>query len=218
MSLVTSLSENRWSRLWQRAGLAGDGTDAATFAQLTARYAEPQRHYHNAAHIAECLAWLDDCTSLVADPVAIEFALWFHDAVYDPRSSDNEERSADLATETLRRAGADPALVGRVAALILTTKSHTAAGQSDAPWLLDIDLAVLARPRATFLEYEVAIRAEYAWVPLETYCEKRAAILTHFLSRPHLFLTAHFAPRFEAVARANVAFSIAALRAGSIPA
>lgn len=209
------LSLERWAALCQRVGL--DGDSATVFAVLAAHYAEPQRHYHTVAHIAECLAWLDECAALVRDPVAVEFALWFHDAVYDPRAGDNEERSAELAAVTLRSAGADAALTAKVSALILATKTHTPCGQPDAPWLLDIDLAVLARPRAGFLDYERAIRAEYAWVPLETYCEKRAAILTHFLQRPHLYLTPHFAPRFEATARANLAFSIGELRAERIP-
>lgn len=212
----THFSEERWNSLWRRGGLEGDPLRA--FAALAARYAEPARHYHNAAHIAECLAWFAEAAARMRDAAAVEFALWFHDAVYDPRTGDNEERSAELAAETLRAANADPVLTASVSALILTTKTHTPAGQPDAPWLLDIDLAVLARPRATFVEYEAAIRAEYAWVPLETYCEKRAAILTRFLERPHLFLTPHFAPRFESVARANLAFSVAELRAGNVPA
>lgn len=218
MLLEPHFSLDRWAALWRRTGLAEGVACSAAFAALTARYAEPPRHYHTAAHIAECLGWLDECAALVRDPVAVEFGLWFHDAIYDPRVGDNEERSADLAAEMLRAAGVEASLIATVAALILATKTHTPAGQPDAPWLLDIDLAVLARPRARFLEYEHAIRAEYAWVPLETYCEKRSAILAHFLQRPHLYLTAHFAPRFEAIARANLAHSIAELRAGRIPA
>ena len=55
------------------------------------------RAYHTLRHIEACLAWMRDAPLEDDDRIAAEFAIWFHDAVYDTRASDNEERSADLA-------------------------------------------------------------------------------------------------------------------------
>src|SRR5215471_11669866 len=107
--------EDRWQKLWQAAGAAGDAS--AWYQRLTHAYAEPQRHYHNQQHIAECLAEFDAARQLAKQPDAVELALWFHDAVYDPRAPDNEERSAALARECLQYSGV-PQLVQAVHGLV----------------------------------------------------------------------------------------------------
>src|SRR4051794_22476684 len=73
--------------------------DAAypVFDRLVAAYSEPHRHYHNLEHIAEMLRVVDRLSKFAADPDAVRLAVWFHDAVYDPRAKDNEKLSAILA-------------------------------------------------------------------------------------------------------------------------
>ena len=106
--------------------------------------------------------------------MAVELAIWFHDAVYDPRAADNEEKSAELACKSLRQAGANQALSNSVRRLVLATKSHDGTLHPDAPLLVDIDLSVLGRPAEQFWEYEQGIRAEYAWVEQSIFAAKRA--------------------------------------------
>src|SRR5687767_6949665 len=96
-------ASERWQRPWQAVGARGDAK--SWYDRLTAAYAERHRHYHNQQHIAECLAEFDAARHLVRQPEAIELALWFHDAVYNPRAGDNEERSAALAKACLDEAG-----------------------------------------------------------------------------------------------------------------
>ncbi len=96
MNRSTLLDE--WSALWRRLGAAGDAEPV--FLDLEARYSEEGRAYHNLAHIAHCLDELRCYPGGGVDIGAVEFALWFHDAVYDPRAKDNEGRSAGLASET----------------------------------------------------------------------------------------------------------------------
>ena len=160
------------------------------------------------------MAEFDEVRSTMEQPVAVEAALWFHDSIYDPRSSTNEEDSADNAVDDLEDAGVAREIVERVRQLVLCTKTHEPAGVPDAPLLIDIDLAILGQPPARFWEYENAIRAEYAWVPQQRYAEKRSEILTRFLRRPAIYRTDHFNGKYEAAARANLRAAIERLRAG----
>ena len=114
--------QDRWLRLWQAANIGGDA--ASWYERLTQAYAEPQRHYPNQQHIAECLSEFDSAKHLAQQPAAIEFTLWFHDAVYDPRAGENEERSAAMAKSCLE-AGGQPQLAATVSGLVMVTKSHS---------------------------------------------------------------------------------------------
>ena len=183
-----------------RLSLLGDVS--AWHARLLACYAEPQRAYHTLQHLEECLVILDDAktTGLITKPDLIEMALWFHDAVYDPQGSENEELSAKMAVEAL----GESVMSREVVRLILLTKSHQPGEGPDDAWIIDIDLAIFAQPMERVLEYERQIRQEYAWVPEVVYVEKRAEILSGFLNRHHLYLTAWACERFEARARENL--------------
>ena len=61
-------------------------------AGLKARHGEPQRHYHSWAHIEALMAWLAQVRAQLHDPQAVELAILYHDAVYEPRSKENEAR------------------------------------------------------------------------------------------------------------------------------
>jgi predicted metal-dependent HD superfamily phosphohydrolase len=115
-----------------------------------------------------------------------------------------------LARAFLHKAGAEPALTDLVARLILVTKTHEpeAAGVPDGGLMVDVDLAILGQPRAEFQAYDRAIREEYAWVPTEIYEEKRREVLQRFLLRPRLYQTDFFFGKYEAQARANLAWRL----------
>ena len=211
---MNPLTAERWSRLW-RAATSHDAP-AGLLDRLLAMYSDPQRHYHNQQHIAECLREFDRVGRLAAEPVAVELAICFHDAVYDPRAADNEEKSAELAGESLRQAGTNLALINSVRQLVLATKSHDGTLHPDAPLLVDVDLSVLGQPAERFWIYEHGIRAEYAWVGQTVFAAKRAEILERFLARPRLYHTDYFFTRFEVQARANLRASIERLRGGQL--
>ena len=92
--------------------------------ELIARYREPHRRYHTMAHIEDCLAQVAASTDFTDEQRALmDAAIWFHDAIYDSRKSDNEARSAALASERLAgRIG--PERVARIAAMIEATAKH----------------------------------------------------------------------------------------------
>ncbi|HEX7890433.1 MAG TPA: N-methyl-D-aspartate receptor NMDAR2C subunit [Ramlibacter sp.] len=191
-----------WRRLWGELG-AGE-IPGGVYNQLVAACSERHRHYHTLQHLRECLAHFEAAAPLARHPAEVELALWFHDAVYDPRRHDNEELSAGWAQRTVVGAGCDAAIAGRVHALVMATKGHSASDDPDTALLLDVDLAILGAAGARFQEYERQVRAEYAHVPDAEFHRGRAAVLAGFEARPRIYLTAPFHDALEARARANL--------------
>ena len=203
-------SRERWAALWNAAGCCGD--PAVWFNRLEQFYGESHRAYHNFHHIGDCLREFDAAHSLLNNPTAVEMAIWFHDVIYNPRATDNEEQSAGVAKQCLVKAGAGNEVVAAVDAMILATKTHTARDQ-DSSVLLDIDLSILGATPERFLRYENQIRQEYDWVPEDVFRAKRSEILEKFLGRDRIYTTDLFFKRYEASARSNLKQSIAILRA-----
>ena len=206
------LDRARFNQLWRRLG--GDAPPEGLFPALARAYAEPHRAYHTAAHIADCLEQLAPARHLAERPDEVELALWFHDAVYDPRAGDNEARSAEWAATALLSGGAPSRVADRVSALILSTRHQATPPGRDAELLGDVDLSILGRSEDAFDRYDREIRVEYEWVPEATYREARAEVLDRFLRREFIYQTDHFRGRYEGQARRNLRRAIAALRDG----
>jgi len=190
-------------------------------AELVSAYTAPERHYHDLRHIEAMLRLADDCGGAIMDRDALEAAIWFHDAIYDTRRNNNEERSAALAVARLAgTAGEDR--IGCIAAMIRATAGHAmpdladAAARRDCALFLDLDLAILGSPAADFDAYEAAVRREYDWVTESQWTLGRRAVLAGFQARPAIYVTDRFQASHEAAARGNIARAIARLdRAGS---
>lgn len=198
----------RWEGLWQGLGAAAPKQE---FAALTSRYAEPHRHYHTSQHINECLARFDDARVLCEHACEVELALWFHDAIYEPRAKDNESQSAQWALRVMAESGIAGDAQARVRALIMATCHDALPDTPDAKVLVDIDLSILGADRARFDEYECQVRAEYGWVPDFMFQRTRRKILEGFLARTSIYSTPHFRNQLEKKARDNLARSLSAL-------
>lgn len=197
---VDQLSQ-RFARAAAEAGARGPATPV--FLRLLERYREPQRRYHDLSHVAACLGWLDWFRSSAARPDEVELGLWFHDAVYDPRRVDNEQRSAELARVELSALGVRPESIEAVAQLVEATRAHDASG-GDAALLVDIDLAILGARRHEFEQFELSIREEYGHVPEAAFRAGRAHVLSRFLARPVLYRTPMLREELEERARENL--------------
>jgi predicted metal-dependent HD superfamily phosphohydrolase len=184
-----------------------------TFSALVAVYAEKHRAYHTGQHIDYCLQQLDTAPGIAREPAEVEFALWFHDAVYDPYSSDNEKRSADWACTLLVRNNASAVRVERVRAHIMATRHEAPATTPDSQLVVDVDLSILGADEATYAAFEANVRQEYRWVPSILFRRKRAEILESFLARPRIYSMEFFHTRYEDQARRNLTKAITALRA-----
>jgi predicted metal-dependent HD superfamily phosphohydrolase len=177
--------------------------------QLIAAYTASGRHYHNLAHIEDCLvalARVDNLSPL--DREILTAAIWWHDVVYDATRADNEELSARLAEQHVR-----PDLRQEVGRLIRLTKTHDV--QPDdrlGAILISIDLSILGAEPARYDAYAAAIRQEFIHVPEADYRAGRAKVLGRFAARPVIFPDAAFAARYDRQARENLARELASLR------
>ncbi|MCX4691852.1 hypothetical protein [Streptomyces sp. NBC_01408] len=209
----TAALEARWRATVTAAGAPADRDPAPYADRLLAAWGEPQRRYHTTAHLTAVLLHIDTLEQYAADPAAVQLAAWFHDAVYRPDRSENEERSAALAERALPELGVDAARTAEVARLVRLTVTHDPApGDIDGEVLCDADLAVLAGEPQAYAAYAAAVRAEYGFVPDEAFRTGRAAVLRQLLDLPRLFRTPYGAAHWEAPARANLAAELASLQ------
>ncbi len=203
----------RWRTLAASTGLR-DAEDLG--ASLVSAYAAPQRRYHGLAHIDFLLNEIDRRAALLTDADMLRLAAWFHDAIYDPLTKDNEDLSADWARRDLVRCGLDASRADAVATLIAKTKSHHAGGATaDEALFLDMDFAILGGDRPSYETYARNIRAEYAAVPEPAFRAGRAAFLKAVLLQDRMFRTDPYESECGAAARANLAWEIARLESGA---
>lgn len=181
--------------------------------KLEAAYAEPHRRYHTRAHIEDCLAELNALEGLSGpERRLLTWAIWWHDAIYEPSRSDNEALSAEMAERDLAAMGVSPAERAEVARLIRLTAGHTVEPNDPlGAVLVSIDLSILGRAPETYDRYAAAIREEYGFVPDDAYRLGRAAVLQRFLEAPVLYPAPRLRERFEAQARDNIARELAQL-------
>ncbi|MEU1461206.1 hypothetical protein ABZ467_11070 [Streptomyces sp. NPDC005727] len=197
----------RFARALEGARGPGGGPDPAPYADnLLGRWQEPQRHYHTLTHLRAVLDHIDTLEKYAADPDAVRLAAWFHDAVYLPDRSENEERSAALAERALPEAGVPAPRTAEVARLVRLTVTHAPADDDpDGQVLCDADLAILASSPSAYAHYTAEVREEYHFIPNEAFREGRAAILRQLLDLPRLFHTPHGREHWERTARYNLA-------------
>ncbi|GKQ36512.1 hypothetical protein [Streptomyces sp. A012304] len=197
---------SRFVRALEGARGPAGGPDPVPYADnLLARWREPQRRYHTLTHLTAVLDHVDTLETYAADPDVVRLAAWFHDAVYLPDRSENEERSARLAERALPEAGLSGPRTAEVARLVRLTVTHDPDDDDrDGQLLCDADLAILAAPPSTYAAYTAAVREEYHFVPNDAFREGRADVLRRLLALPRLFRTPYGEREWEATARYNL--------------
>ncbi|MGA5039438.1 hypothetical protein ACPCA8_20560 [Streptomyces capoamus] len=198
---------HRFARALEAARAPGGGPDPAPYADnLLARWQEPQRRYHTVTHLTAVLDHVDTLQAYAADADVVRLAAWFHDAVYHPERSENEERSARLAERALPEAGVPDPKTAEVARLVRLTVTHDPADDDpDGQVLCDADLAILAAPPSAYAAYTAEVRVEYHFVPDAAFRRGRSAILRQLLDLPRLFRTPYGREHWERTARHNLA-------------
>lgn len=206
-----------WHRIGGTAG-HDDLLDA-----LLARLREAHRHYHSATHVMWVLRHVEtllaDEAEAVSSPAvdsdAVRLAALYHDAVYNPRATDNEAVSARLAHSAATRLGWTAERADLVQSLVLATAlGADATAVTDAravAVLLDADLAILGAEPNDYQAYVNGVRREYSHVGDADWRAGRADVLRHLIGVDPLYRTAAMQRSRGARARANMAAELAAL-------
>jgi len=195
--------------LLERLGIKNNSEEL--FIQLSSLYSEKSRFYHNLSHIEHVLCEFKDARELTENPNAVEFALWYHDSIYNPQMKCNEEKSAEFAAEVCKNSGIPLIFANYAKKLILITRHLELPKSFDEKVIVDCDLSILGQPKEVFDEYEKNIRKEYSFVSEEDFRKGRASILQNFLKRKSIYSTELFRQKYESSARKNLERSLARL-------
>lgn len=163
------------------------------FSFILTQYSEKHRFYHNLGHIQDLLKYSEQYKTELENAYAVQYAIWFHDVVYDPKSKENEIKSNELWLDFAQEAGiTDKNTLNLVQAMILGSTKHTlesipeeilTKNDKDILYFFDFDLSVLSAESEIYQEYAQSIRKEYIHVPDTLYKEGRTKVLETFLLR-----------------------------------
>jgi predicted metal-dependent HD superfamily phosphohydrolase len=187
-------------------------------AELKARadYAAPGRHYHDERHLDDCLWRLDQIHDLSeTERRLLRWAILWHDSVYDPTRTDNEELSAERAFGELAGCGVAEETAAEVARLIGLTSGHRVEpGDRLGAILVSIDLSILGADPERYRSYAADVRREYAHVGDEAWQAGRAAVLKRLLEANPLYPEPSLGAELEEQARRNMEEELRSLAAG----
>ena len=131
---------------------------------------QPHRAYHHSGHLSQMLTDLDRLHAHRAQagstPLALILAAWFHDAVYEGTPGEDERRSEQLASASLKPLVTAGLLTEHelqmVSLLVRATATHKLPKSADLPagyepadieLFLDADMAILAADSARYRRY-----------------------------------------------------------------
>jgi predicted metal-dependent HD superfamily phosphohydrolase len=141
--------------------------------------------------------------ALIQDPDAVEMALWFHDAIYIPGSSENEKESAELFVRTVGD-HFRPLFIRKVYELILVTTHKEPAQECNKQFVADIDLSSFGVDWEEYLRDTKAVREEQDNSSDAVFYPAHTKFLNSLLGRPRIFGTEFFYGRYEHRARENI--------------
>ena len=193
-------------------GMDRDALAKEVFVELDKRYSESTRYYHTLTHIADLLnlsasADPERTTSTdhvkIADIETVDWAILYHDIIYDAKSGTNEEDSAQLFKDWATKCKhsteyacyLSEECVDKVYDYIIATKLHDAWDSTDRDLqiFIDFDMSIVGRREiADYETYMRKVRQEYCHVSQEYWVhgEKgRANFLRRTLKMPLVALS-----------------------------
>jgi len=187
---------------------------------IAIRYNELRRAYHTLEHLQQLFSQFEQIKHKLQQPSIIALALFYHDVIYEPTRADNELKSADYAQKVLSQYLTDAQVEG-IYKLIIMTADHqlndadisdpSSSNNSDAAYLLDMDLSVLGAAWSEYEQYAKAVRQEYSHVAEAKYRMGRTEVLAGLLAHPRLYFSDYYYQRLEVQARENIGREITSL-------
>jgi predicted metal-dependent HD superfamily phosphohydrolase len=172
--------------------------------EIEIHYSGKKRYYHTLDHLDKVLLQLTVTKDEIQNWKAILFTLYYHDIIYNPLKTNNEEKSAELAEKRMRQISVPADITELCKNQILATKSHLKSIDNDTNYFTDADLSVLGQTWEVYSQYFKNIRKEYSIYPDFVYNPGRKKVLNHFLSMNRIYKTGYFFNNFEIQAKINL--------------
>jgi predicted metal-dependent HD superfamily phosphohydrolase len=183
-------------------------TDARLITQLwtevETNYSNKKRYYHTLTHIENLLQQLLAVKTKIKEWDTILFTLYYHDIIYNPLKTTNEEKSAEFAENRMQLVGVPQPIINNCVNQIVATKKHLLSADNDTNIFTDADLSILGQPWEVYEQYYKQVRKEYALYPDLIYNPGRKKVLQHFLQMQQIFKTDYFFEKFEEQAKENL--------------
>ena len=171
--------------------------------EIEKRYNSRGRYYHTLEHIDHVADTLLPFKERFTNWDTVVFAVAYHDIVYNPIRSDNEESSSQFAAKALQMIGAEDRQIQRCQEFIIATKAHEPS-DIETNLFTDADLSILGGDPSLYDLYSENVRKEYGIFPALVYNPGRKKVLKHFLSMEFIFKTPEFRELLENQARGNL--------------
>jgi predicted metal-dependent HD superfamily phosphohydrolase len=174
------------------------------WSEIEQNYSDTKRHYHTLMHLDNLLKKLLEVKDNINSWETILFTLFYHDIVYNPLQSDNEEKSAEIAEARMKQIYVPTEIIKNCKSKILATKSHLNSTDSDTDYFIDADLSILGQEEDVYKDYSKNVRLEFLYYPSVIYNKGRIQVLNSFLKRDCIFKTEYFRSQFEEQAKINL--------------
>lgn len=179
--------------------------------EIELNYSYKKRHYHTLEHLENLLQQLLEVKTDINDWNCILFSLFYHDVIYNPLKTSNEERSAEFVAYRMKTILVPEPIIKNCANQIMATKKHAVSDNSDTNYFTDADLSVLGQPWEIYSTYYKQVRKEYSLFPELIYVPGRKKVLQQFLQMERIFKTDFFYTKFELQAKENLKKELALL-------
>lgn len=149
---------------------------------LLSMWNESHRHYHNLNHLNDLIEQINENKGKFSEKEYEKLMLTalFHDCVYEPTSSTNEEDSAKFLIEcAVDKSNSD---ILDVKQMILDTKTHQSTTNLSESFN-HYDMSIVERDFDQLLEWETGISEEFSVFPKEQYKESRIKFLESLLDK-----------------------------------
>lgn len=148
---------------------------------IISMYDEPHRFYHNRHHLNQVIENLNKYKNLTEEECDIlSISVYFHDVVYNPRKTNDEQKSVDLLNDFTEI----PLNIREKCSQIImdtTLNIEPIEKLSKIFWLSDRN--IFFKPFSELIEYENKIFKEYQYVSYDIYKEKRIEFLNNCIGK-----------------------------------
>lgn len=201
--IMSQVLEAKWQQLCEHLKLP-EQQATSVFLTICESYREKHRIYHTLSHLEYIWQELDTVENQSLIGADMQLAVWYHSIVYRPGRNDNETKSVTRLQSDGHFLGIDKDVINAASDIILAKVKHQSNGRICCDYFLDINMVICGAQPEVYQRYVEAITKENKRVPRFMFRRRRTQFLRQTLSNPKIFLTEHFAKRYEYRARQNL--------------